>query len=40
MDTLVLAVTAGNADAILDGKRRFDHRRLPPNDFRRARTSP
>ena len=30
MDALVLAVTADNANAILDGKRRFDHRRLPP----------
>jgi predicted transcriptional regulator len=30
MDALVLAVTAENADAILDGRRRFDHRRLPP----------
>jgi len=30
MDALVLAVTQENADAILDGKRRFDHRRLPP----------
>ncbi len=30
MDALVLAVTADNADAILDGKRRFDHRRLAP----------
>ena len=30
MDALVLAITAKNADAILDGKRRFDHRRLPP----------
>lgn len=30
MDALVLAITAENADAILDGKRRFDHRKLPP----------
>src|SRR5687768_7120267 len=30
MDALVLAATQENADAILDGKRRFDHRRLPP----------
>jgi predicted transcriptional regulator len=30
MDSLVLAITQENADAILDGKRRFDHRKLPP----------
>lgn len=30
MDALVLAVSAENADEILDGKRRFDHRKLPP----------
>lgn len=30
MTALVLAVTAENADAILDGKRRFDHRAFPP----------
>lgn len=30
MEAIVLAVTADNADAILEGKRRFDHRRLVP----------
>jgi len=30
MDAIVIAVTQENADAILDGKRRFDHRRVPP----------
>jgi len=30
MDAIVLAITADNAEAILDGKRRFDHRRLAP----------
>ncbi|MDQ3400320.1 MAG: hypothetical protein M3470_04905 [Chloroflexota bacterium] len=30
MEAIVLAVTVGNADAILDGKRRFEHRRVPP----------
>ena len=30
MTALVLAVTAENADAILDGSRRFDHRVFPP----------
>lgn len=30
METIVIAVTAENADAILEGKRRFDHRRMPP----------
>lgn len=30
MATIVIAVTAGNADAILAGRRRFDHRRTPP----------
>lgn len=30
MEAIVLAVTAENADAILVGKRRFDHRRVPP----------
>lgn len=30
MDAIVLAVTAENAEAILDGKRRFDHRHLAP----------
>ncbi len=30
MDALVLAITAANAEALLDGGRRFDHRRLAP----------
>jgi predicted transcriptional regulator len=30
MERIVLAVRAENADAILDGTRRFDHRTLPP----------
>ena len=30
MTSIVLAVTADNADAILDGKKRFDVRALPP----------
>lgn len=30
MDAIVLAVTADNAEAILDGKRRFDHRKVAP----------
>ena len=30
MDAIVLAITQENADAILDGRRRFDHRRVPP----------
>ena len=30
MDHLVLAITARNADAILDGRRRHEHRTRPP----------
>lgn len=30
MEVIVLAVTQENADAILAGERRFDHRRVPP----------
>lgn len=30
MDRLVLAITAENADALLDGTRDTDHRTLPP----------
>lgn len=30
MERLVLAITAPNADALLDGSRAFDRRRLPP----------
>ncbi|CAN5252820.1 hypothetical protein BH18CHL2_BH18CHL2_04800 [soil metagenome] len=30
MHAIILSVTAENADAILDGKRRFDHRTKPP----------
>ena len=30
MDSIVIAVTQENADAILEGRRRFDHRRVPP----------
>jgi predicted transcriptional regulator len=30
MHTIILSVTAENAEAILDGKRRFDHRTKPP----------
>ncbi|HEU5288555.1 MAG TPA: hypothetical protein VFV20_09140 [Candidatus Limnocylindria bacterium] len=30
MDRLVLAITAENADALLDGTRDADHRTLPP----------
>ena len=33
MTALVLAVTAENADAILDGRRRFDHRAFPPAEL-------
>ena len=30
MDKLVLAITAENADALLDGSRDTDHRTMPP----------
>lgn len=30
MERLILAITAANADALLDGSRAFDRRRLPP----------